>query len=161
MPKRTIEQGILVFPAGAATDVQIAGRTLLQRGVRTLARVGIKRVLVVLPPGHTPSGKPLTPDLDIQVEQTTPEAARLPNAPFLLLKGDCVHHHSSLQALIDAGLQRDDLVAQTSDDVSSGAFLSAPGALSLGGANRRPLEFARSASTPPRRHRAAPVAASN
>ena len=129
MPKRTIEQGILVFPTGAATNVQVAGRTLLQRGVRTLARVGIKRVLVVLPPGHTPCGKSLTPDLDIQVEQTTPEAARLPDAPFLLLKGDCVHHHSSLQALIDAGLQRDDLVAQTSDGVSSGAFLSAPSAL--------------------------------
>ena len=129
MPKRTIEQGILVFPTGAATDVQVAGRPLLQRGVRTLARVGIKRVLVVLPPGHTPSGKSLTPDLDIQVTQTTSEAARLPNAPSLLLRGDCVHHHSSLRALIDAGLQRDALVAQTSDGVSSGAFLSAPGAL--------------------------------
>lgn len=131
MPKRAIEQGILVFPAGAATDVQVAGRTLLQRGVRTMAHMGIKRVLVVLPPGHTPSGKSLVPDLDIQVEQTTPDTARLPNAPSLLLKGDCVHHHSSLQALIDAGLQRDDLVAQTSDSghVSSGAFLCAPGAL--------------------------------
>ena len=130
MPKRTIEQGILVFPTGAATNVQVAGRTLLQRGVRTLARVGIKRVLVVLPPGHTPCGKSLTPDLDIQVTQTTSEAARLPNAPSLLLRGDCVHHHSSLRALIDAGLQRDALVAQTSDGVSSGAFLAAPGALS-------------------------------
>ena len=131
MPKRAIEQGILVFPAGAATDVQVAGRTLLQRGIRTMAHVGIKRILVVLPPGHTPSGKSLVPDLDIQVEQTTPEAARLPNAPSLLLKGDFVHHHSSLQALIDAGLQRDGLVAQTSNDnrVNSGAFLCAPGAL--------------------------------
>ena len=97
-----------------------------------MASAGIKRVLVVLPPGHVPSGKSLAPDLDIQVEQTTPKAARLPNAPFLLLKGDCVHHHSSLRALIHAGLQRDDLVAQTSDDghVSSGAFLCASGALS-------------------------------
>jgi hypothetical protein len=128
MRKRTIEQGILVFPAGAATDVQVAGRTLLQRGIRTMASAGIKRVLVVLP-GHTPSGKSPVPDLDIQVEQTTPEAARLPDAPLLLLRGDCVHHHSSLQALIDAGLQRDDLVAQTSDGVSSGAFLCASGAL--------------------------------
>ena len=130
MPKRAIEQGILVFPTGAATDIQVAGRTLLQRGIRTLASAGIKRVLVVLPPGHAPSGKSLASDLDIQIEQTTPEAARLPNAPCLLLKGDCVHHHSSLQALIDAGLQQDNLVAQTSQGVSSGAFLSAPGALS-------------------------------
>ena len=130
MPKRTIEQGILVFPAGAATDVQVAGRSLLQRGVRTMASAGIKRILVVLPSGHAPSGKSLVPDLDIQVEQTTLEAARLPDAPSLLLRGDCVHHHSSLQALINAGLQRDDLVAQTSDGVSSGAFLCAPGALS-------------------------------
>ena len=83
------------------------------------------------PPGHAPSSKSSVPDLDIQVEQTTPEAACLPDAPSLLLKGDCVHHHSSLQALIDAGLQRDDLVAQTSDGVSSGAFLCAPGALPL------------------------------
>ena len=113
MPKRAIEQGILVFPAGAATGIQVAGRTLLQRGIRTMASAGIKRVLVALPPGHTPSDKSLVPDLDIQVEQTTPEATRLPDAPLLLLRGDCVHHHSSLQALIDAGLQRDDLVAQT------------------------------------------------
>ena len=131
MRKRAIEQGILIFPAGAATDVQVAGRTLLQRGIRTMASAGIKRVLVVLPPGHAPSGKSSVPDLDIQVEQTTPEAACLPDAPLLLLRGDCVHHHSSLQALIDAGLQRDDLVAQTSDGVSSGAFLCAPGALPL------------------------------
>ena len=124
-----LEQGILFFPAGAATDVQVAGRTLLQRGIRTMASAGIKRVLVVLPPGHASSGKSLVPDLDIQVEQTTPQAARLPDAPLLLLKGDCVHHHSSLRALLNAGLQRDDLVAQTSDGVSSGAFLCAPGAL--------------------------------
>lgn len=131
MREHAIEQGILVFPAGAATKVQVAGRTLLQRGIRTMASAGIKRVLVVLPPGHAPLGKSPVPDLDIQVEQTTPEAAALPDAPVLLLKGDCVHHHSSLRALIDAGLQRDALVAQTSDSgrVSSGAFLSAPGAL--------------------------------
>ena len=129
MRKRTIEQGILVFPAGTATEVKVAGRTLLQRGIRTMASAGIKRVLVVLPPGHAPSGKSPVPDLDIQVEQTTPEAACPPDAPLLLLRGDCVHHHSSLQALIDAGLQRADLVAQTSDGVSSGAFLCAPGAL--------------------------------
>lgn len=96
-----------------------------------MASAGLKRVLVVLPPGHAPSSKPLVPDLDIQVEQTTAEAARLPDAPLLLLRGDCVHHHSSLRSLIDAGLQRDELVAQTSDRgrVSSGAFLCAPGAL--------------------------------
>ncbi len=129
MRQRAIEQGILVFPPGAATKVQVAGRTLLQRGVRTLARVGIKRVLVVLPPGHVPSDPALAPDLDIQIEQTTPAAARLPNAPLLLLRGDCVHHHSSLQALIDAGLQRDALVAQASEGVSSGAFLCAAGTL--------------------------------
>ena len=130
MRKHAIEQGILVFPAGTATNMQVAGRTLLQRGIRTMASAGIKRVLVVLPPGHAPSGKSPVPDLDIQVEQTTPEAARPPDAPLLLLKGDCVHHHSSLRALLDAGLQRDALVAQTSDGGrSSGAFLSAPGAL--------------------------------
>ena len=129
MGKRAIEQGILVFPAGTATDVQVAGRTLLQRGIRTMASAGIKRVLVVLPAGHAPSGKSPVPDLDIQVEQTTSETARLPDAPFLLLKGDFVHHHSSLRTLIAAGLQRDDLVAQTSAGVSSGAFLCAPGAL--------------------------------
>lgn len=131
MRKHAIEQGILVFPAGAATEVQVAGRTLLQRGIRTMASAGIKRVLVVLPSGHAPLGKSPVPDLDIQVEQTTPEAAGLPDAPALLLKGDCVHHHSSLRTLIAAGLQRDALVAQTSDGgrVSSGAFLSAPGAL--------------------------------
>lgn len=129
MRKHAIEQGILVFPAGAATNIQVAGRTLLQRGIRTLASAGIKRVLVVLPPGQAPLGKSPVPDLDIQVEQTTPEAARPPDAPVLLLAGDCVHHHSSLRALIDAGLQRDALVAQTSDGVRSGAFLCAAGAL--------------------------------
>ncbi len=131
MRKHAIEQGILVFPAGAAINRQVAGRTLLQRGIRTMASAGIKRVLVVLPPGQAPTDKSPVPDLDIQVEQTTPEAARPPDAPVLLLAGDCVHHHSSLRALMDAGLQRDSLVAQTSDGgrVSSGAFLSAAGAL--------------------------------
>ena len=45
-----------------------------------MAHVGIRRVLVVFPLGHTPSGKSLVPDLDIQVEQTTPEAAACPSA---------------------------------------------------------------------------------
>ena len=41
MRKRAIEQGILIFPAGAATDVQVAGRTLLQRGIRTMGVVNM------------------------------------------------------------------------------------------------------------------------
>ena len=61
MRKRAIEQGILVFPAGAATDVQVAGRTLLQRGIRTMASAGIKRVLVVLPPATPPAANPRSP----------------------------------------------------------------------------------------------------
>ena len=145
MRKRTIEQGILIFDASpAALQLQVAGRTLLQRGIRTIARASasIKRILVVLPAGHDTDLQASVRDLDIQVEFTTwgadaPSVWTL-DAPFLLLQGDCVHHHSSLSALIAAGLQDADWVAQTnrsashspSADGRSGAFLGAPGLFS-------------------------------
>lgn len=155
-----IQQGILVFdevPAGDTghTELKVAGRTLLQRGIRTMARAGLNRILVILPQGHATDIQSSVQDLDAQVEvitrgTTAPHSFEL-REPLLLLAGDYVHHHSSLSALMSAGLQQADFVAQTSDSAgfasdqhripaedmpvldgqtSTGAFLCAPGLLS-------------------------------
>ena len=150
-----IRQGILVFddaPAGATTHtgLKVAGRSLLQRGIRTMARAGLDRIAVVLPQGHPADAIPSLQDLDIQVEFITRGRPASPafelDEAFLLLAGNYVHHHSSLSALLATGLQGDDFVAQTGETanpdgdlhcvpaleghVSTGAFLVAPGLLS-------------------------------
>ena len=160
MPKRAIEQGILVFPAGAATDVQVAGRTLLQRGIRTMASAGIKRVLVVLPPGHAPSGKSLVlrprhPSRANHSGSRSPTQRALPAAQGRLrpppLLAASPHRRGPATRRPRRADQRRRSRQQRSIPLRVRRVV--PGC-----ANRRPLEFARSASAPPRRRRAAPVA---
>lgn len=130
-----IEQGILIFDDSVATELKVAGRTLVQRGIRTMAKAGIDRMLVILPQGQTTAIQPHFQDLDIQLEFTTWGADALPffelDEPFLLLSGDHVHHHSSLSALMAADLQDADLVAQTSDSAASGQRWIAAGDAAL------------------------------
>ena len=163
MPKTTtsgdriavITRGVLIFDDPMTTELQIGGRTLLQRGVRTLAKVGIERMLVILPQGQATDIQSQFNDLDLQLECINWGSEVLPffevDESFLLLAGDHVHHHSSLRALTNTRLDDDDLVAQisaaapdgcrwlTADDAtfvptaspgsraSSGAFLCAAG----------------------------------
>ena len=150
-----IKQGILIFddpPADTPhTDLKVAGRTLLQRGIRTMAKAGLERIWVILPQDHPTNALPSVQDLDIQIECTTRGNANVSalalDTPFLLLAGDSVHHHTSLSALIASDLQKADFVAQISDatalddqrwiptadqpapngQIATGAFLCAPG----------------------------------
>ena len=119
-----IAQGVLVFDDPATTGLQVGGRTLLQRGVRTLAKVGIDRMLVVLPQGQATDIQSQFKDLNLQLECVNWGSEALPffelDEPFLLLAGDHVHHHSSLGALVGTSLDGADLVAQTSDAAPDG-----------------------------------------
>ena len=151
-----IRQGILIFDDTSSdpatlTDLQVAGRTLLQRGIRTMAKAGLDMIGVILPQGHPAHAIPYLHDLDLEVEFLTRDVAAATSsefdAPFLLLDGTYVHHHSSLSTLLASGLQEADFVTQTSDvspgdnvqnrilasdsDLSTGAFLCTPGLFSL------------------------------
>ena len=113
-----ITQGVLVFDDPTTTELRIGGRTLLQRGVRTLAKVGVERMLVILPQGQATDIQSQFKDLDLQLECINWGSEALPffelAESFLLLAGDHVHHHSSLRALAETSLDGDDLVAQIS-----------------------------------------------
>ena len=119
-----ISQGVLIYDDSSTTGLQVGGRTLLQRGVRTLAKIGVERMLVVLPPGHATDIHSQFKDLDIKLECINQGSEAQPffefDGPFLLLSGDHVHHYSSLNALAGASLDGADLVAQTSDAAPDG-----------------------------------------
>lgn len=120
--------GLLLF-ADAPDGAQVArrrfgGLTTLERGIRTLARAGVDRLLVVLPDGVEP--KPgsraranLTRRLDLELEFVrwgqNPVTTFAEGESVLVLLGDHVHHHSSLSTFLDrdsAPLKHGTLVAQ-------------------------------------------------
>ncbi|NKB68825.1 MAG: hypothetical protein GKR89_17305 [Candidatus Latescibacteria bacterium] len=115
-----IRQGILVFedtPESARLlRLRVAGISLLDRAVRTMQRVGLKHILVLLPATARPTLDRFTRGLPVEVEFATWGAVPPPLGAgnFLLLMGDHVHHHSSLSAFVDAGLGDRSLVYQTS-----------------------------------------------
>ena len=113
-----IRNGILAFDRGVRPERRCAGLTLLERGIRTMARAGIERLVVVVPIGAgTRLGK-VTRRLDLQLEIVPWGAGQdLPFPPgeaVLVLLGDCVHHHTSLSRLAGRGMQGADFVVQTS-----------------------------------------------
>ena len=112
-----IHQGLLVFADDTRQlNIRVAGLSLLERGIRTMARAGIKQLQIVVPDGPPPTLNPLVENLDINIEVlvwgAAPSLAAAPQEDFLLLLGDYVHHHSSLQALVKSGLGNQDLVVQ-------------------------------------------------
>ena len=132
-----IHQGILVFEnthqGTRLVNRRVAGLSLLERGIRTLARAGIKRLVVVVPEGTHIALSGITRKLDITLEclswGSTSTISFASGEGFLLLQGDYVHHHSSLSALLEKGLDSCDLVAQVAehppqDDVSQVISLS-------------------------------------
>lgn len=161
-----IRQGLLIFGddarAAALMALRVAGLSLLDRMVRTLARAGIEHLVVVVPPGAPLQLSRLTQQLELKVEFQTRGAAA-PASPaagegLLVVLGEYVHHHASLRELLRDGLEGCELVAQVSeapqagpcrqvsvgegrveftpgaagDGLSSGAFLCAPQLCALG-----------------------------
>ena len=130
-----IRQGILVFentPDGARiAGLRVAGLSLLERHVRTLARAGIERLLIVAPAHMNFELSKFAGKLDISVERLTwsarTAASLEPGEDFLVLRGDCAHHHSSLSALIEGGLEGSDFVVQAADGpLQDGVLQAAP-----------------------------------
>ena len=114
-----IRQGVLVFDRGVRPESSCAGLSLLERGIRTMARVGVERLSVIVPADARLKLSKLTRRLDIHLEILTwGSESTLPfltEEPFLVLLGDHVHHHSSLKRLVERGLTGDGLVIQVSD----------------------------------------------
>lgn len=147
-----IHQGLLIFAddprSGALMATRVAGLSLLDRMVRTLARAGIERLVVVAPAGSPRRLSPLPRKLEIAVEfcawGASPPTSLSPDEGFLVVLGEYVHHHASLRELLKGGLAGGALVAQVGDGVpdslgqllpeaagaSSGAFLCAAGLFS-------------------------------
>ncbi len=133
-----IRQGILVFentPKGARiAGLRVAALSLLERQVRTLARAGIKRLLVLAPDKMDFGLSKFVGKLDIRVEHLSldarPAASLEPGEDFLVLRGDYVHHHSSLSVLLKGGLEGCDFVAQAADGVPPDGVLQAVSARS-------------------------------
>ena len=121
-----IQQGILVFDDDATGSetigaLKVAGRSLRDRALRTLARAGIERLLVVLPRNQAIDQVWWTKELGIDVQATHwggPIPSLYPmDDRFLLLKGEYVHHHSSLSSLMETRQLNPDtaIVAQVSE----------------------------------------------
>ncbi|HIM56594.1 MAG TPA: CDP-alcohol phosphatidyltransferase family protein [Candidatus Latescibacteria bacterium] len=101
-------------------DLRFGGLSLVDRGIRTMVRAGIQRILVVVPAvAAPPSLSRITRKLNISLEVvpwgTAPEMHFPAGEDFLLLLGDYVHHHSSLSEAMADGLGTADFVALLSD----------------------------------------------
>lgn len=116
-----IRQGILAFEERPTTlrltAQRVAALSLLDRGIRTLARAGIERLTVVVPAQAPLPISSLTRRLGLAIEFCSWDEVALalpPGEGVLILLGDHVHHHTSLARLIEEGLDSNEVVAQTS-----------------------------------------------
>ena len=84
-----IRNGILAFDRGVRPERRCAGLSLLERGIRTMARAGVERLLVVVPAGATTKPGKVTRRLDLKLEivpwGTGPELAFPPGEGVLVL----------------------------------------------------------------------------
>ncbi len=136
--------GLLVFedsPRGAwIAGRRFGGLTTLDRGILTMARAGVGRLVVAVPGGLSPSPGRLVRRLDLDIEIVawgdSPRTTFGAGERVLVLLGDHVHHHTSLTALVDGGVPGDGLVAQVSPPPDQGrlSFLALTGVLRPGGA---------------------------
>jgi phosphatidylglycerophosphate synthase len=114
--------GLLLFDdssQGAQTARRrFGGLTMVERGIRTMARAGVRRLLVVLPEGVDVSLSRLTRNLELELEfvlwGNEPSLRFSAGEDVLVLLGDHVHHHSSLTHLVSEGTGGDGLAAQVS-----------------------------------------------
>lgn len=128
-----IRQGILVFadePQSAnLLRLRFGGLSLLDRGVRTLARAGAKSILVVVPQGvgARVSRLPRKIRSDVRIVSWGEPGAEIlaRDEDTLLLLGDHVHHHTSLTELALAGLEGADLVIHKGESPPQDLLLAA------------------------------------
>ncbi len=106
-----VKKGVLVFEntdAGLrAMKQRVAGLTLLERGIRTMARAGLQSIVVLCPSGGRTKLSPFTRKLEVEIDflaWESAEGATESSEGRLLLWGDHVHHHSSLRELMEAEL---------------------------------------------------------
>jgi phosphatidylglycerophosphate synthase len=115
--------GLLLFDdsaeGAALARRRFGGLTNVERGVRTMVRAGVDRLLVVLPEGVEPSFGKVTRRLSVELELCrwgeTPSTRFDDGDSVLLCLGDHTHHHTSLTALRDAGRRRHPAVAQVTE----------------------------------------------
>ncbi|MEE2657895.1 MAG: CDP-alcohol phosphatidyltransferase family protein [Candidatus Latescibacterota bacterium] len=114
--------GILVFPpdcdrAQELSRRRFGGLTLLERGLRTMARAGVRQLVVVGVPAPSALSR-FVQRLDLEVEFVDWNGPVNTNISagddFLVLLADHVHHHSSLNELVTEGRHGNGLVVQTS-----------------------------------------------
>lgn len=113
--------GILIFTdddAGRqAAERSFGGLSLLERGIRTMARAGVGQLLVLTPGGTKTTIGPVTRKLDLDLEFVEwNQRASLQfdsGQDVLCLLGDHAHHHTSLSPFVKAGSGDDDLIVQT------------------------------------------------
>jgi phosphatidylglycerophosphate synthase len=114
--------GILVFAdsqdGADLADRRFGGLTTLERGIRTMARAGVQRLLVVVPDQVQPALGKVTEKLALDLQFARwgqqPEMNFADNERILILLGDHVHHHTSLRAFVDTDDDGCVLLAQVS-----------------------------------------------
>ncbi len=123
-----IREGILLFPnqpdEAVTYRTRVAGLRLLERGIRTMAKAGIDKVLVVMPPAAKLNLTAFTRKLPLELRfvswGSSPAPEELPAGDFLVLLGDYVHHHSSLTDLMNRELGDLNAIVQVSDPQQQG-----------------------------------------
>ena len=115
--------GLLLFEDSAAGTSaarrRFGGLTSLERGIRTMARAGCRRLLVVTSAGTDVRLGRVTRRLDLELEivhwGTAPQTTFAAGEDVLVLLGDHTHHHTCLSAFVEGGRGGAGLVAQVSD----------------------------------------------
>ncbi len=133
--------GLLLFEDSArgswTAGCCFGGLTTLERGILTMARAGVDRLLVAVPPGLSPAAgrrvRRLDIDLEIAAWGDSPRTTFGPSEEVLVLLGDHVHHHSSLTALVESGASGDGLVVQVSPAPGQEGLTFLPPAVATGG----------------------------
>ncbi len=132
--------GLLLFedsPRGSWTaGCRFGGLTTLERGILTMARAGVDRLLVAVPPGLSAPGRRVRRlDIDLEIADwgDSPRTTFGPSEEVLILLGDHVHHHSSLTALVESGASGDGLVVQVSPAPGQEGLSFLPPGVAAGG----------------------------